>query len=235
MTTTQDRIPWEEELKALAENRRREDFDLEQAYTQKYQTLRSKLVNLYDRRSNVQNELGTINQSIRLLETDQEHLSQEWDATVARVQGTRAKEDRDNEVRIAAAHERERAAALGAPRPQTNGHPPAGQPGGWTSINGVRGRKSARDDDEELPTDPGNLLSSGYQPQHVDDGETNGRPLPYRTNGPDMDVDETDPSLAVRSRPLKPKQQQQQQQRHSLPGFHSETTRGKSRVHIFCC
>ncbi|KAK9423854.1 hypothetical protein SUNI508_03870 [Seiridium unicorne] len=207
----------------ISARRQQEQDQLNKSFELKYEALRGRLVSFYDRRSALQTELQSLSGSIKIHEQDQERLATEWDLALHTLNSKFHEEDRQRHL---AAQERERAEANGNGRPASPRTMANQQSGGWTSINGSRGRRStARDDEDELPTDPGNLLSSNYQP--TDDGTPNGKTLPYRPNGNGMDVDESDASLAGR-RPLKPKQQQQQ--RHSLPGFHSEASRGMSHL-----
>ncbi|KAH8202197.1 hypothetical protein TruAng_003672 [Truncatella angustata] len=206
----------------IALRRRNEHLELQKVFEQKYESLRARLVNQYDRRSTLQTELQAVSRTIHMHEQDQERLSVEWDTALHQLNQKFAEEDRQQQMY--AAQDRERAEANGNGRPGSARGTSTPQSGGWTSINGSRGRKR---EDEELPIDAGNIMSGTYQ--SADDGHANGKPLPFRPNGSGMDIDESDASLAGRSRPLKPKQQQQQQQqqqqRHSLPGFHSEASR----------
>ncbi|KAI1868171.1 hypothetical protein JX265_006994 [Neoarthrinium moseri] len=220
--------PWTEADydEALRQRRELEDREIQHEFTSKWEQLRGRLVGLYQRKAALQNDLDGIAKAIRFHEDDQERLGKTWDSAVAEINTQRQREDQQRDMLVSQERERRANNANGTPTPKANGHHPAdmaNQPtGGWTSINGSRGRKgAARDDDDELPTDPGNLLSSGYQP--AEDGEPNGKPNVYRPNGIDVDMDDSEAALAVRTRPLKPKQQQQQ--RHSLPGFHSEAGR----------
>ncbi|KAH8653704.1 hypothetical protein BX600DRAFT_84939 [Xylariales sp. PMI_506] len=232
MTTTQgpdQGTTWEAEqdyLRGVQLGRQREDEQAHHEFSLRYEQTRSRLIELYDRKSALQNDLQSIEQSIKLQEMEQERLAKDWEDTVSRVTSERRDQDRQREAWFSKHREN------GSPR-RTNGRRassrdmgnPQSNAGGWTSINGIRSRTNGtHDDDEELPTDPGNLLSSGYQP--ADGGEPNGKPVPFRSNGADMDVDDGEAALAVRSRPLKPKQ------RHSLPGFASEPGRVKQDTPI---
>ncbi|ETS75737.1 hypothetical protein PFICI_12681 [Pestalotiopsis fici W106-1] len=202
-------------MREISARRKQEADQLNRSFEAKYEHIRGPLVRLYDRRAELHKDLQNLVASIKSYEAEQEHLGLDWDAAHAALNARFEEEDR-----MLAARERERVEANGHGRPSPSHGTSAQQSGGWTSINGSQGRKDITRDGEEI---------SGGNYRHAEDG-TNGKTLPYRVNGNGFEMDESDPSLAGR-RPLKPKQlQQQPPQRHSLPGFHSEISRGMSRL-----
>ncbi|KAI0010211.1 hypothetical protein F4779DRAFT_578542 [Xylariaceae sp. FL0662B] len=217
-----------------------EDATFRQEYTARQDQLRTLLVELYDRKTALQNELTGVAASIQFHEEEQERLAQEFDTKNTRIFAQRVEEDRNQDDWFARARE------IGAPNkgdspPKRNGNsnsnsgrrpsnrdmPTPANGGGWTSINGAR-RRNRREGEEEPPADPGNLLSSIYH-NPVDETELpNGRTMPMRnsvnrarlsaaSNGTtaetDAGVSEGLQAGRAKDRPLKPKE------RHSLPSF----------------
>ncbi|KAI1085582.1 hypothetical protein F5B20DRAFT_7873 [Whalleya microplaca] len=247
MSAKKDRLSSQEDWKELELNywqttkdsRNKEDERFDQEYAVRQDQLRSRLVELYDRKARLQNELTGVDSSIQFHEEEQERLVREFDSNKERLFAQRVEEDRNQDEWFARAREnsasikenaRAKSNGNSGRRPSTRDMPPPANGGGWTSINGTR-RRSRRDEEEEPPADPGNLLSSIYH-NPVDESELpNGRSIPLRnsnnrsrqsvvSNGTAPTAAETDASASegyqagrAKDRPLKPKQ------RHSLPSF----------------
>ncbi|KAI1486872.1 hypothetical protein F5X96DRAFT_681654 [Biscogniauxia mediterranea] len=220
--------------------RNEEDAKLNHEYALQQDKCRHTLVDLYDKRAQLHNQVHAIEASIKYEEKEQERLSHEYEATRARLLAMRQEEDRSQQEWFARARDNEIAAKENT-QPKANGHPfnrdmppPTPGSGGWTSINGARRR--GRREDEEPPADPSNLLSSIYHNPVDEQDSPTSRAMPLRhsttrsrpgtsSNGSTTEMDTSTPEAyatnRARDRPLKPKQQQQQQQqqRHSLPSF----------------
>ncbi|KAI1496227.1 hypothetical protein F5X99DRAFT_83103 [Biscogniauxia marginata] len=214
--------------------RNEEDAKLNHEYALRQDKCRHSLVDLYDKKSQLQNQVHAVEASIQYQEKEQERLSQEYEVTRARLLAQRQEEDRSQQEWFARARENEIAAKENT-QPKTNGRlfnrdmpPPTPGSGGWTSINGSR-RRGRREEDDEPPADPGNLLSSIYHNPVDEQDSPTSRAMPLRhstnrsrpgtsSNGLTAEIDtaapETYTTNRARDRPLKPKQQ-----RHSLPGF----------------
>ncbi|KAI0378709.1 hypothetical protein F5Y04DRAFT_144035 [Hypomontagnella monticulosa] len=231
---------WSEVEKTYWENTKRarelEDEKRQQEYTSHEAKLRSRLVELYDRKQNFQRELQQIVAEIQHHEEQQEKLVHAFEDTQGRILIQRQEEDKAQKQQFARSRQEFESKENARPKSsssarrqsnreallQTNG---TGNGAGWTSINGSR-RRSRREEEEEPPVDPGNLLSSIYH-NPVDESESlNGRTMPLRSssnrarpglasNGVTNDVEVPEGYQANRpkDRPLKPKQ------RHSLPSF----------------
>ncbi|KAI1773649.1 hypothetical protein F4818DRAFT_421261 [Hypoxylon cercidicola] len=233
------REDWDEIRKNYWENtkyaREREDVKRNHEYATNQDQIRTKLVELYDQKTHIEHELSNLVGLIQHNERLQEQMAQEFEEDQGRLAAQRRDEDLAQEQWFA--RTRENASKENAPpksssgrrqsnrdiiSPQANG---AGAVAGWTSINGSR-RRGRREEDEEPPVDPGNLLSSIYH-NPVDDA-LNGRAMPLRSNsnrirpGPvsngvagegDANASEGYPFNRAKDRPLKPKQ------RHSLPSL----------------
>lgn len=252
--------------------RAREDAKMDADYRARRDKYRGYLVDLYNRKSQLQNDLQSLEASITFQEQEQERLAHEYEEARTRIRTQRERDDaRQQEVFYQV---REEEAKKETAPPKSNGRQPAKEnmplplppvavpvpvaapaaapvaapvavpvvapaaapaaaaaTGGWTSINGTAKRRSRREEDDEPPADPGNLLGSVYH-NPVDESEVNGhghghgmirngsvRPHhpPTAPNGISI-VEEDSPHSQARKngeRPLKPKQ------RHSLPTFTS--------------
>lgn len=223
--------------------RNREDAQRAQDYADHQDQMRSHLVGLYDKKAQLELDLDNVTRNIASIEHQQEQLAHEFEEAAARVMAEREEEDRAQEKWVAHAGEGEDATKENArPKSSSSGRrqsnrdmAPQANGAGWTSINGTR-RRGRRDEEEEPPADPGNLLSSIYH-NPVDEAESiNGRAMPLRSGGgsrarpgpalngmasngtsneTDANATATEGYLAGRAkdRPIKPKQ------RHSLPSF----------------
>ncbi|KAI1338189.1 hypothetical protein F5Y15DRAFT_134606 [Xylariaceae sp. FL0016] len=212
--------------------REREDASLNHEYTQRQDSLRRVLISLYDRKSQLQNELASVDSSIKMHETEQERLAQDWEEKDRQLATLREGEDRANAEwfarRRADGREKENALPKSSDPYHSRELPPPANSGGWTSINGgVRQPVRRRENDAEPPPDPGNLLSSIYHNPVEEKESPTSRAIPLRAsttrsrpgtasngiaplNGIMAD---TESGSRSRDRPLKPKS------RHSLPGF----------------
>ncbi|OTA94660.1 hypothetical protein M434DRAFT_29637 [Hypoxylon sp. CO27-5] len=220
--------------------REREDAKHAQDYADHQDEMRSHLVELYDRKAQLELDLNNVARNIASIEHQQEKLAHEFEEFTARVMAERREEDRAQGQWVAHPHE-DAAKGNGRPKSSSSGRrqsnrdmPPQANGAGWTSINGTR-RRGRREEEEEPPADPGNLLSSIYH-NPVDEAESlNGRAMPLRSGGSrarpgpvpngiassgasnetDANANATESYLAGRAkdRPIKPKQ------RHSLPSF----------------
>ncbi|KAI1766077.1 hypothetical protein GGR53DRAFT_519277 [Hypoxylon sp. FL1150] len=235
---------WDKVMKDYRENaqhtREREDGRRNLEYVAAQDHIRQQLVGLYDRKAQVQKELTSILGLIQSNERLQEDLAQQFEDERAHLEKRRRDEDLAQEEWFAKS--RENVMMKEATRPKSSGNrrqsnrdlaPPqsngaangAVNGAGWTSINGSR-RRGRRENEEEPPVDPGNLLSSVYH-NPVDDS-LNGRPMPLRSStnrmrpAPthsgvvgegDANTQEGYPVSPLKTRPLKPKQ------RHSLPSL----------------
>ncbi|KAI0481086.1 hypothetical protein GGR56DRAFT_688556 [Xylariaceae sp. FL0804] len=221
----------------------REDAAMHHEHAVRQDQLRHRLVEMYDRKSHLQNELRAIETSIHYQETEQERLAREYEDRRDRLRLKRQEEERIEQDRILRARENNAAAARKEHdgRPSSNGRisarvlPVPAAAGGWTSINGSR-RRGRRAEEEEPPADPGNLLSSIYHNPVNETVSPTLRAIPLRSNvnlanggSPEADGVAADANglNRVRDRPLKPKQG-----RHSLPGFSSlvQAANGRSPV-----
>ncbi|KAI0834481.1 hypothetical protein F5Y06DRAFT_155460 [Hypoxylon sp. FL0890] len=222
--------------------REREDAHRTATYHMHQDEMRRHLVELYDRKTQIERDLQTVNDTIATYEEKQELLAQRFEETARQTIAARREEDQAQEEWFARAHED--AASKENARPKSSSSssgrrqsirdmPPQANGAGWTSINGTR-RRGRREEEEEPPADPGNLLSSIYH-NPVDEAESlSGRVMPLRSGGgnrirpslnfngvamngvtSELDANATEASLAGRAkdRPIKPKQ------RHSLPSF----------------
>ncbi|KAI5856788.1 hypothetical protein GGS23DRAFT_393728 [Durotheca rogersii] len=210
-------------------SRAKEDLRIDHEYTTQEAQLRHQLVDLYDRKTQLNNELRLVAGRIQQYEEQQERLAHDFEKSRERLRAQRREDDRTQEDRFAKKRE-----TLGSTRPKSSGSTGRRQSGsqsgaaGWTSINGASRRRSRREEDEvEPPADPGNLLSSIYH-NPVDETEpVGGRAMPLRSsatraragpvlNGLGIDVDMNGPdgplNSRVKDRLLKPK-------RHSLPSI----------------
>ncbi|OTB02232.1 hypothetical protein M426DRAFT_13679 [Hypoxylon sp. CI-4A] len=219
----------------IAVSRQREDAKRKADYDVRQDQTRSLLIKLYDRKEELERELPVVTRSIQVHEQRQEQLVEDFEEEASRVQTERQEADRAQVQHLL--HLREENASKENVRPksssgrrQSNREVPASANGaGWTSINGGARRKGRKEEEQELPADPGNLLSSIYH-NPVDESESlNGRAMPLRSgagnrrangvssNGVSSETGTDSPEgyLAGRTkdRPLKPKQ------RHSLPSF----------------
>ncbi|KAH7041343.1 uncharacterized protein B0I36DRAFT_312623 [Microdochium trichocladiopsis] len=214
--------------------RQRQDASLSQEYSARQEAIRARLIGMYDRKSQLQNELQSINASIELQENEQERLAAEHEDNCVGLASRRQQEDRAQHEWFQRARREHRVDNTGRPsiRPQSSGPRPgsggsaastASGPAAWTSINGARTRNSHAQGSEP-PTDPGNLLSSVFH-NPMDETEANARSMPFRTSKATNDLahepypyvtdDYASQNKKLAERPLKPKQ------RHSLPGFSS--------------
>ncbi|KAI2609169.1 hypothetical protein GGR54DRAFT_643658 [Hypoxylon sp. NC1633] len=215
-------------------NREREDNSAKQEYGRSQDELRTRLVTLYDTKLRLQQEMQLVTVDIAKFEEQQEILAKSFEELRANTLIRRQADDRTKEEWFIRAREESGYKENARPKSSAGRHPSArdipSQPNGaagWTSINGAR-RRGRRDEEEEPPADPGNLLSSIYHNPVGDADSVNGRVMPLRSSsnrarpGPssngvpsEMDTNGTEGSPAGRSkdRPLKPKQ------RHSLPSF----------------
>jgi len=210
--------------------RQRQDASLSQEYSTRQEGIRARLIGMYDRKSQLQNELQSIKDSIELQENEQERLAAEHEDNCVGLASRRQQEDRAQHEWFQRARRDGRfdSANRYGMRPQSSGPRPnsggsaassASGPAAWTSINGSRPRAN-----HEPPTDPGNLLSSVFH-NPMDEAEANARSMPLRTSkvtndmAHDLYPSGTDDYGTIQKkmteRPLKPKQ------RHSLPGFSS--------------
>ncbi|KAI6087211.1 hypothetical protein F4821DRAFT_259169 [Hypoxylon rubiginosum] len=235
---------WDEVVKNHWENtrytREREDGQRNHEYATTQDQIRTKLVGLYDQKTQVQQELASIMGLIQQNERLQETIAQKFEDEQTDLTNRRREEDLAQQEWFA--RSRENATLKESTRPKSSGNrrqsnrdlaPPlpngaangAANGAGWTSINGTR-RRGRREDEEEPPVDPGNLLSSIYH-NPVDDS-LNGRAMPLRSStnrmrpGPthngvagegDANTQEGYPVNRLKDRPIKPKQ------RHSLPSL----------------
>ncbi|ORY63474.1 uncharacterized protein BCR38DRAFT_410390 [Pseudomassariella vexata] len=222
---------WYENTRTI---RDREDLQLRQQYDAQQDQLRARLVELYDRRSHIENELNSLRASIGLQEEEQARLVNSFKVHCEQIATRRQNEDIEHQQwfeQQRAFENANKANGHRASSKEMGNQQSGGSTGGWTSINGTANShkgSSRRDDEEEPPADPGNMLGSGYHP--MDDAEPNGNIMPFRdsshnrtrpgtSNGTEMEIDDLDAdALPVRikkdgERPLKPKQ------RHSLPSF----------------
>ncbi|KAI1373012.1 hypothetical protein F4677DRAFT_430723 [Hypoxylon crocopeplum] len=213
--------------------REKEDAKDNQEYAAHQDQLRIRLVELYDRKTQLQQELQDVIGGIQFHEEQQEHVAHKFDDRRSQILAKRREEDLAQEEWLA--RSREDAASKENARPksssdrrQSSRDMPAQPNGaGWTSINGAR-RRSRREEEEEPPADPGNLLSSIYHNPVEEPDSLNGRAMPLRSssirtrpvtasNGVAVEADasasEGQPAARARDRPLKPKQ------RHSLPSI----------------
>ncbi|KAI1409510.1 hypothetical protein F5Y13DRAFT_91399 [Hypoxylon sp. FL1857] len=231
-----ERSYWETTMEARA----REDAKRTQNFHIHQDVLRGHLVEMYDRKSQLQRELEAVASNIAQYEEQQERVVQEFEDTSARIAAQRKEEDRVQEQWFARAHEDAASKENARPKSSSSGRrqsnrdmPPQANGAGWTSINGTR-RRGRREEEEEPPADPGNLLSSIYH-NPVDESESlNGRAMPLRSGGGnrvrpvpapngvapnggpsemDMSTTEGQQTGRAKDRPIKPKQ------RHSLPSF----------------
>lgn len=228
--------------------RQRHDANLSQEYSTRQEGLRTRLISMYDRKSQLQNELQSIKDSIELQENEQERLAAEHEDKCVGLASRRQQEDRAQhewfqrarrDGRFDSANRHGIQPQSTGPRPNSGGSAASSTsgPAAWTSINGNRPRAN-----HEPPTDPGNLLSSVFH-NPMDEAEANARSMPLRTSKGTNDMahelypSSTDDYGALHKkmteRPLKPKQ------RHSLPGFSSITrspgsTPRKSFLPILC-
>ncbi len=211
--------------------RARQDAKIDAEFRARQDGSRNRLVDLYNRKSQLQNELQSLESSIAIQEQEQERLARDYEDTRTLLRLQRDKEDLRQQELFAQAREQEARKENALPkshgRQSSKGDmpPPTTATGGWTSINGSR-RRSRREDEDDLPADPGNLLGSVYH-NPVDESEVNGqgtirngsvRPhLAAVPNGASIADDENLHGQARKNgeRPLKPKQ------RHSLPTFTS--------------
>ncbi|KAI0097116.1 hypothetical protein F4814DRAFT_453643 [Daldinia grandis] len=215
--------------------REKEDVKIQQEYRVNADQLRAQLIQLYDRKSQLQDELQVIEGDIEHREKLQERLANEFDDNGALLASRRRAEDQAQELFFA--RNREDAASKENVRPKSsNGtrrqpnrdmQQLANGAAGWTSINGTR-RRGRREEEEEPPADPGNLLSSVYHNPVEESDSLNGRSMPLRSsnnrgrpsltsNGvateANADIPENYLVNRAKDRPLKPKQ------RHSLPSL----------------
>lgn len=199
-----------------------EDTKIDAEFRARRDGSRARLIELYNRKSQLQNELQSLEAGIAYQEQEQERLSHDYEQARSQLRARREDEDRRRHEWFTQAREEEAKRENG--HAKTNGgvasggevQPNAAAVGGWTSINGSR-RRSHRDEDEELPADPGNLLGSVYH-NPVDEHETNGHGMARSGSGRSqlsslLNDDEDGQSRKNGERPLKPKQ------RHSLPTF----------------
>ncbi|KAH9898961.1 hypothetical protein F4778DRAFT_180142 [Xylariomycetidae sp. FL2044] len=218
--------------------REREDVKSTQDYTARQDHLKSRLMELYEKKSHMQNELAACHAAIEYQEQERERLANDFDRNRARLEAQRHQEDEQQEAWFKRNREGKAASsatAVPAVRDTVNGRlahrvlpPPVPSNRGWTSINGASRQHPNAQGDDGPPPDPGNLLSSIYH-NPVDEGEmSKGRSMPVRdvvnalqpgtaTNGYDMDVDMTGANgfQPGHARMLKPKQ------RRSLPSIPS--------------
>lgn len=215
--------------------REKEDVRIQQEYRIHADQLRAQLIQLYDRKSQLQDELQAIEGDIEHHEKQQERLINEFDDNEARLASRRRAEDQAQESFFA--RNREDAASKENVRPKSsNGtrrqpsrdmQPLANGAATWTSINGSR-RRGRREEEDEPPADPGNLLSSVYHNPMEESDSLNGRSMPLRSsnnrgrpsltsNGVATEANADTPESYLinraKDRPLKPKQ------RHSLPSI----------------
>ncbi|KAJ1337423.1 hypothetical protein MN608_00275 [Microdochium nivale] len=211
--------------------RQRQDASLSHEYSTRQESIRARLVSMYDRKSQLQNELQSVNASIEIQEIEQEKLAAAHEDSCVGLASRRQQEDRAQHEWFQRARREHQADSMSrhTARPRSSGTRPgsgnsvastASGPAAWTSINGVRPRNSPIVASEP-PTDPGNLLSSVFH-NPMNEAEANARSMPFRTNKRPNDLANeahssmnSDPSKKLTERPLKPKQ------RHSLPGFSS--------------
>ncbi|RYP47399.1 hypothetical protein DL768_006514 [Monosporascus sp. mg162] len=208
--------------------RAREDAKMEAEFRHRQDGSRGRLVDLYNRKSQLENELQSLVSSITYQEQEQERLVRDYEETRAQLRVQRQNEDLRQQEWFSQARERE---AKQGYRPKSNGRqssngelPPLAAVRGWTSINGSR-RRSRREEDDEPPADPGNLLGSVYH-NPVDDSDANSQGMvrngsfrsPSRAFSAGVSTEDENLSGQARKngeRPLKPKE------RHSLPTFTS--------------
>ncbi|KXJ88934.1 hypothetical protein Micbo1qcDRAFT_207069 [Microdochium bolleyi] len=207
--------------------RQKQDASLSHEYSNRQEMIRARLVSMYDRKSQLQNELQSVNASIELQENERERLAAEHEDKCVGLASRRQQEDRAQHEWFQRTRREHQADSMARHtiRPRSSGTRPdsggsgastASGPALWTSINGARPRNS-HVADSEPPTDPGNLLSSVFH-NPMNEAEANARSMPYRTSkGPNDILNDAnaDPGKKMTERPLKPKQ------RHSLPGFSS--------------
>ncbi|KAL7625979.1 hypothetical protein AAE478_002748 [Parahypoxylon ruwenzoriense] len=213
--------------------RDREDMGLHQEFATHEAQLRTQIVQYYDRKGELQDELQALVRHIQRLEEEQERLAHDFEDSQTRLLAQRREDDRVQENWFAKTRESITSKETARPksssgRRQSGRDVPAQQNGvGWTSINGSR-RRGRREEEEEPPADPGNLLSSIYHNPMDETEPLNGRAMPLRSGanrgrpgtasndvGSEVDANGPEGQLIgrTRDRPLKPKQ------RHSLPSF----------------
>ena len=206
-----------------------EDAKMDADYRNRRDTSRARLIELYNRKSQIQNELQSLEAGIAYQEQEQERLNHDFDRARSQLQTHREEEDRQHHEWLTRAREdakRDDAHSKTNGQASSNGEPQshATATGGWTSINGSRRR--SRREEEELPADPGNLLGSVYHnpvdehemPRHSGIRNGTGRAhLSTLLNGASAGEEENASGQDRKSgeRPLKPKE------RHSLPTFTS--------------
>ncbi|KAI8960156.1 hypothetical protein F5Y11DRAFT_273649 [Daldinia sp. FL1419] len=227
--------------------REKEDVRMKQEYRILADQLRAQLVQLYDKKSQLQHELQAVEGDIEHHEKQQERLASEFDDSEARLASRRRAEDEARELYFV--RDREDVASKENVRPKssngTRRQPsrdiqPQVNGAGWTSINGSR-RRSRREEEEEPPADPGNLLSSIYHNPVEEPESLNGRSMPLRssnsrgrpglalnglTTETNADIPDSHPAGRAKDRPLKPKQ------RHSLPSLPAATRSPSGRPPI---
>ena len=177
---------------------------------------------MYDRKSQLQNELQAINASIELQENEQEHLATEHENNCLGLAARRQQEDRAQQDWFSKARREQHIDRSGirpnssSTRPDSRGSSASAvnSPAAWTSINGVRSRDN-HTHEIEPPADPGNLLSSVYS-NPMNETEANARSMPFRTDKGPGDSPHDPYHMAsedygvhgkkLAERPLKPKQ-----------------------------
>ncbi|KAI1393182.1 uncharacterized protein F4822DRAFT_383786 [Hypoxylon trugodes] len=214
--------------------REKEDAQRQQDYAAQQDSLRTQLVQLYDKKAHLNHELQVVNFSIQQYEHQQEKLAHEFEESNARILAQRQEADRLQEEWFARSREDPAQKENARPKSSSNRRqsnrdaPPQTNGFGWTSINGSR-RRSRKEEEEEPPADPGNLMSSIYHNPVEESDTLNGRAMPLRSGGghrarpgpiPNGVANEMESGVGEgplagrpRDRPLKPKQ------RHSLPSF----------------
>ncbi|KAI0017550.1 hypothetical protein F4780DRAFT_782180 [Xylariomycetidae sp. FL0641] len=210
--------------------REQEDQKLQMDYARNQDYARMQLVGLYDRKSQLEAEVVTVENNIRFYENEQERFAHDHEAAQKQRRDARAVEDRDMKAAFLSRRARDyQSPGLPGPSPSPSQANKAAQEdapssggGGFTSINGSSRRRTRRDENNEpSPPDAGNILSSVYQNPVDDEDAPTSRAMPLRSvssrsrHPPDPEADAFNGNWS-KERPLKPKQE-----RHSLPSFSS--------------
>lgn len=183
-------------LQSIMYSRQEEDAKRKHEYAANQDAVRTKLVELYDKKAVYERQLKELNEAIHQNEKLQEHLVHEYDESNVYITEKRRVEDHTREAdlvhlynhHVALKETRENIASKESSKenalPKNSRHstrdvPPQTNGAGWTSINGSR-RRSRREEEEEPPTDPGNLLSSIYHNPVDEIDSLNGRAMALR-------------------------------------------------------